>query len=199
MGYQQGHKPSHTGKTITEEPIKDIQAIRRIKDNLLSESARAYALFVVGINTAFRCGDLVGIKVGQVRGKLAGDEIVVKEEKTGKVRRVTLNEQTAFAIGRLLCETPDAQDDDQLFTGQRGRLTVSYVNRLVKRWVKGVGLSGQYGSHTLRKTWGYHQRVTFKASIESLMVAYNHSSQRQTLTYLCIQPDEMRAIYANCL
>lgn len=199
MGFKPGHIPNHKGEHVAEEPVRDIKAIQRIKDDLFSESVRDYALFVVGINTAFRCGGLVSIKVGQVRGKLTGDEIVVKEGKTGKARRVTLNDQAAYAIGRLLREKPDALDDAPLFTGQRGPLTVSYVNRLVKRWCKEVGLSGQYGSHTLRKTWGHHQRATFQTPIEHLMLAYNHASPRQTLTYLCIQSEEMKEVYSNSL
>jgi hypothetical protein len=50
---------------------------------------------------------------------------------------------------------------------------------------------------TLRKTFGYHQRVTFNVGVPELMVAFNHSSQRETLEYLCIQPEEVRSIYMN--
>lgn len=199
MGFQKGHTPNHKGDTVTEEPIRSVDAIKQIKGNLFTENLRDYALFVVGINTAFRCGDLVSITVGDVRGKKAGEDIVIREEKTSKLRRVTLNEQSADAIARLLKAFPEANDHDFLFRGQRGQLTVSYVNRLVKRWCKEAGLTGQYGSHTLRKTWGYHQRVTFNTPIEHLMLAYNHASPRQTLTYLCIQSDEMKEVYANSL
>ena len=86
---------------------------------------------------------------------------------------------------------------DFLFTGQRGQLTVSYLNRLVKGWCRAVNLRGNYGSHTLRKTWGYHQRVTFGVDIPRLMVCFNHSTQRQTLDYLCVQPQEIAEIYRN--
>jgi len=197
--FKRGHVPSHKGETVAEEPIKDIEYVKAIKQHLRSTNIRDYALFVVGINTAFRCGDLVKITLGMVRGKAEGDEIVLKEEKTGKVRRVTLNRESIGAITLLLECNQDQPDSAALFTGQRGKLTVSYVNRLVKKWCDAVGLKGQFGSHTLRKTWGFHQRVTFKSDIEHLMLAYNHSSVRQTLTYLCIQPDEMRKIYSNSL
>jgi len=30
-------------------------------------------------------------------------------------------------------------------------------------------------------------------------VVFNHSSQAQTLQYLCVQPDEVRNIYQNAL
>ncbi len=71
------------------------------------------------------------------------------------------------------------------------------VNRLVKSWCRAINLKGNYGSHTLRKTWGYHQRVTFGVGLPELMVCFNHSTQRQTLEYLCVQPEEIRSVYAN--
>ena len=148
MGFKTGHTPNHKGQTVTEEPIRSLDAIKQIKGNLYTENIRDYALFVLGINTAFRCGDLVSITVGDVRGKKSGDDILIREEKTGKLRRVTLNDQSADAITRLLKADPEVSDHDFLFRGQRGQLTVSYVNRLVKRWCKDVGLEGQYGSHT---------------------------------------------------
>ena len=58
-------------------------------------------------------------------------------------------------------------------------------------------LTGNYGSHSLRKTWGYHQRKRFCVDIPTLMVMYNHSSQKQTLDYLRIQPQEIKDVYLS--
>ncbi|MCK5232559.1 MAG: integrase, partial [Desulfobulbaceae bacterium] len=74
-------------------------------------------------------------------------------------------------------------------------LTVPSVSRLVKSWCRAINLKGNYGSHTLRKTFGFHQRVQLNTSIPELMVMFNHSSQKQTLNYLCIQPEEIRNAY----
>ena len=63
----------------------------------------------------------------------------------------------------------------------------------------GFNLRGRYGAHTLRKTWGYHQRVTFGVDIPTLMTCFNHSSQRQTLDYLCVQAEEIKTVYENCI
>ena len=54
-----------------------------------------------------------------------------------------------------------------------------------------------YGAHTLREAFSYHHRVTFGAGLPELMVCFNHSSQRHTLDYLCVQPEEIRNIYMN--
>jgi integrase len=184
-----------SGSQIKVDPIrkrKDIESIRK----LISDNPRDLTLFTIGINTNLRASDLLRIRVGQVRDVKAGDEIELKERKTGKSRRITLNKSCVQAIQRLLASRPYA-DEDLLFTGQRGPLTVPSVHRLVKGWCKMINLKGNYGSHSLRKTWGYHQRVTFGVDIPRLMVCFNHSTQRQTLDYLCIQPEEIKGVYEN--
>lgn len=191
-----GNHPKR-GSTIVMEPIKDLRAIAKIKAKL-AERPRDLALFVVGINTALRASDLLALTVGQVRAILADGEDggVVRETKTGKRRRILFNGAARQVLVRLL-DTRDGEADERLFLGQRGPMSESYLCRLVKSWCADVGLRGQFGSHSLRKTWGYHQRATFGVDIPTLMNALGHSTQRQTLTYLCIQPDEIRSVYAN--
>ena len=196
---KKGENNNHpqAGDEIKVEPIrlqKDIKAIKK----LLADNPRDLALFTVGVNTNLRASDLLKITAGQVRNLKEMDEIELREQKTGKRRRISLNKACIDAIQALLKSRP-YQDEEPIFTGQRGPLTVPSVNRLVKSWCKAINLHGNYGSHTLRKTWGYHQRVTFGRGTAELMVCFNHSSERQTLQYLCIQPEEIKSIYANQL
>ena len=183
------------GSTIKVEPIRKKRDIQSIK-KMLSDSPRNQALFTIGINTNLRASDLLGIKAGQVRDLKPGDSIQIKEKKTGKFRVVTLNKACIQAIQKLLASSL-YNDNDPLFVGQRGALTVPSVHRLVKSWCRAINLRGNYGSHSMRKTWGYHQRVTFGTDIPRLMVCFNHSTQRQTLEYLCIQADEIKDVYGN--
>ena len=184
------------GSKIKVEPIKDLKDIQTIK-KLLTDNPRDFALFTIGINTNLRASDLLRIKVGMVRGLQPNDEIEVREKKTKKNKRVTLNKACIDAIRNLLASKP-FKDSDYLFQSQRAEvLIVPSVVRLVKQWCKAINLKGNYGSHTLRKTWGYHQRVTFGTDLPRLMVCFNHSTQRQTLEYLCIQADEIREVYEN--
>lgn len=183
------------GSTIKVDPIKSTKDIKAIK-KMLNDRPRDLCLFVVGINTNLRASDLLQITAGQVRHLRPGDELVIREKKTGKTRRINLNKACIQAIGGLL-RTREYQDGDPLFSGQRGPLTVPSINRLVKQWCKAINLRGNFGSHTLRKTFGYHQRVTFGVSLPVLMETFNHSTQRQTLDYLCVQAEEIRSIYEN--
>jgi integrase len=183
------------GSSIRVEPIRDQKDIQNIK-RLIRDTPRDFCLFTLGINTNLRASDLLRIRVDQVKDLREGDELVLKEKKTGKSRRITLNKAAIEATRGLLREA-DHKDSDPLFQGQRGPLTVPSVNRMVKQWCATVNLKGNFGSHTLRKTWGYHQRVTFGRGLPELMVCFNHSSQRQTLDYLGIQPEEIKSIYLN--
>ncbi len=69
------------------------------------------------------------------------------------------------------------------------------VHKMVKKCCREVGLKGNYGSHTMRKTWGYHQRIQKNQPIPLLMSAFGHATQAQTLEYLSIQEAEIQDLY----
>lgn len=181
---------------IKVEPITDIKKIKTIK-KILSDRPRDLCLFTIGINTNLRASDLRQIKVSEVKGLKPDEDFEIKEMKTKKNKRVTLNKTCVEAIQKLL----DSKEfkSDYLFESQRGVLTVSSINRLVKEWTSEIGLKGNFGSHTLRKTWGYMMRTKFCVDIPTLMECFNHSSQKQTLDYLCVQPEEIKDVFKHCL
>ena len=188
------HPPK--GSTIKVDPIRDPKDIKLIK-KLLGDRPRDLALFTMGINTNLRASDLLQVTVGQVRHLKKGDHFVVREQKTGKLRDVTINKNVQEAVQSLLKEMADVGDGEILFQSRKGRqaLTVSYLNSLVKGWCREVNLKGNFGSHSLRKTFGYIHRTVFNTDIPTLMHMFNHSSQKQTLAYLGIQPSEITEAY----
>ena len=136
--------------------------------------------------------------VRSVDGVVVGDSFSIgKEQKTGKPRLITLNKTVHDAVQALLSTIPEAQDGKPLFQSRKGgkALCVPYLNSLVKSWCAEINLKGNYGSHTLRKTFGYMHRTVHGTDIPTLMQMFNHSSQRQTLDYLGIQPSEIRDAY----
>jgi integrase len=119
------------------------------------------------------------------------------EQKTGNERRITLNDSVVNVIQNLLAAA-DLDDADPLFKSRKGgKLTVSHVNRMVKSCCSAINLPGNYGSQSLRKTFGFHMRKTFKVDFPTLMTVFNHATQRQTLAYLGVQPPEIKAAYRN--
>jgi len=177
------------------QPIHKLKDVRAIK-KLIADSPRDSAIFAIGINTNLRASDILRLTIGQMKDIRPGHEIEIIEKKTKKKRRITLNHEATTAIQRLLAVLDGKyKDSDSLFQGQRGPLTVKTVTQLVKKWCNDINLDGNHGSHTMRKTWGVHQRTRVGTSIPELMVMFNHTSQKQTLDYLCIQPEEIREAY----
>ena len=191
--------PNHPqpGSSIWVSPIRDTLMIQELKE-LLAPYPLYSCLFIVGINTAFRAGDLLKFKVSDVKDLAPMDDFVISEEKTSKRRRISLNQACIESIQRLIQEN-SLSDSDYLFKGQRGVLTVPSLSQYMKKWCRQVGLKGNYGSHTLRKTWAYHQYVTFGSSLAMICECLNHSSERQTLAYLGIQPEDVKKLYQNNL
>ena len=187
-----GRNDNHPRKDsiIKVGPFKSLDDIKKIKRHL-KDNPRNLALFVIGINTNLRASDLIRITVGEVKNLKPMDEYIIREQKTGKVRVINMNESCIKVIQDYL-DAYELEDDDTLFL-----LTVPSVHRLVKTWAKECGIEGHYGSHSLRKTFGFHKRVTFGFDIPTLMTVFNHSNQKQTLDYLCIQAEEVREIYAK--
>lgn len=185
------------GDAIKVEPIRRLEDIRRIRDEVLADCPRNRAIFIVGINTNLRASDILKLKVGQVRGAQVGDDIMLKEKKTRKNRAITINRKVHEAVADLLETMPNAKDSDPLFQSRKSGkpLTVPYLNNMVKRWAGAIGLRGNFGSHTLRKTFGYVHRTVHNTPIPILMVMFNHASQQETLNYLCIQSAEVRDAY----
>ncbi|MHC1698824.1 MAG: tyrosine-type recombinase/integrase [Geobacteraceae bacterium] len=184
------------GDEIKVEPIRKEKDIKNIK-KLLSDNPRDLAIFTLGINTNLRASDLLKITVGQVKYLHAGDHFTIKEKKTGKEKSITINKTVYDAIHALLNTLPISDDGEFLFQSRKGKgsLCVPYLNSLVKSWCKEINLKGNYGSHTLRKTFGYIHRTVFNTDIPTLMTIFNHSSQKQTLAYLGIQPSEIKDAY----
>lgn len=200
------NNPNHPkkGSSIKVEPIRSKKAIERIKADLLHRGKyRDHCFFVLGINTAYRANELLSITTRQAETILnagPGCRFEIKQSKNKKYRPVTIN-RTAYAALELYFKHDDEmrntrnKPDAPLFYSERGDvLKVPSVVRMVKSWCAGAGCKGNYGSHTLRKTWGYHQ---YKAGtpLPILMEAYGHATQQQTLAYLCIQSVEIEAVY----
>lgn len=192
--------PNHPkkGSSIKVEPIRSRKAIARIKKSLLP-TPRNHCLFVLGINTAYRMNELLSLTVGQVEYLMPGDLLDLKQSKTSEYRATMLNKTAYCALAGWLSEHPDNRPDAPLFISKKTRraLTVNACWDLVKRWCAEMELRGNFGSHTLRKTWGYHQRVTYEQPLALLTKAYGHSSERETLRYLGILPSEIAELYSN--
>ncbi|MED1023344.1 site-specific integrase [Bacillus mycoides] len=167
------------------QPIRDPEQIQQIKEHLKEKSERNYILFVMGINTGLRISDILKLKVGDLKGS----HISMREMKTGKQKRIQI---TAALKRELRWFNENREDDEYLLKSRQGK------NRPIGRSMAYKILSGaaaefgidEIGTHTLRKTYGYHMYMQTK-NIALLMEIFNHSSEKVTLRYIGVNQDAM--------
>ena len=185
------------GSRITVDPIRRLKDIRSISQ-LLSDKPRDYLLFVMGINNGLRIGDLLKLKVSQVQNVKVGDIIKIKESKTKKDNVLVINKTLHKALKNYF-ENTNLNSDDYLFKSRKGNgpLAVSSVNKMMKKWTGAINLKGNYGTHSLRKTWGYIQRTDHGVGFEIIAKRFNHSSPAITMRYLGIEDKEVHNTLMN--
>jgi len=167
------------------QPIRDREVIQKIKDILKINGYRDYLLFIAGINTGLRISDLLNLKVSDVKGK---DHISIREKKTGKPKRFIIN--TAFKQS-LEGYIDFMADDEYLFKSRNGDnrpITRMQAYRIINDACKKAGVKDKIGTHTLRKTLGYHHYQQHK-DIAILQDIFNHSAPSVTLRYIGINDD----------
>ena len=186
------------------EPIRNQQKIYAIKQYILGDKynkayrVRDYLLFVFGINSALRISDLLSLRVKDVlnsQGEIK-DHFKIRTSKTRKELKILINDSVKKALEKYFAEVKFPAPGDYLFKTQTGQqLDRIRAWTLIKKWVKAVGLDpANYGTHTLRKTWGYHSRKNFGVPIELISEKLGHSSSAVTKRYIGISQEEINNI-----
>ncbi|MBA7617434.1 Tyrosine recombinase XerC [subsurface metagenome] len=182
------------------EPIRSENQIKMIKGNLYRQkNPRDFLLFVFGINSGLRISDLLSLKLGDVKDSQGGlkDDLDIREQKTGKTRKVFFNKQIKEALKYYL-EKNDIYDLDRyLFTKEKSKrnkpITRVRAYQLINEWCREVGIRYKVGGHTLRKSFGYHLRKQ-GISIEQISSLLNHQNIKVTFRYIGIDQDEDREV-----
>ncbi|KAA3642045.1 MAG: site-specific integrase [Chloroflexi bacterium] len=182
------------------EPIRDKKKIAQIKNLLRGQNRyRDLLLFVLGINTALRISDLLQLKINHFLDE-KGDikrRFWLKEQKRGKRHEIVINQSIRGTLVEYLEEYAYVATEREHFL-----FFNPHSNRSIKRgqaWkfiskiCREVGLSGNYGTHSLRKTWGYHARMS-GVDLALIMHKLNHESIAYTKRYLGITDDELEAV-----
>ena len=193
---QQKNHPKK-GDRIKVDPIRSVSDVKAIS-KYLADKPRDRLLFVMGVNNGLRCGDLLKLKVKQIKDLKPDDHIEIKEGKTGKENILVIN-KTVYKVIRNYLEKLKPHDENYLFKSRKGDrpISIQAVNNYIKNWTKAINLKGNYGAHTLRKTWGYIQRVKYGVGFEIICKRFNHSSPAITMRYLGIQDKEVKSILTN--
>ena len=196
------------------EPIKDMNDIIRISQYLIaSERYRDNMLFIVGINFGLRVSDLRMLRFSNLINDnfTFKDTFPVLEKKTKNTRKrmknryITINTAVVEAVTLYLENTPGVTLSDFMFRSESNNskttnapLDRKSIDRILKQIAVDLGLSNRMATHSLRKTFGYHQMVMANNDPRQLLLLqkiFGHSSAAQTLSYIGITGDEIEEAY----
>ncbi|WP_017187839.1 site-specific integrase [Alkalibacillus haloalkaliphilus] len=165
------------------QPIRDPEMIEKMKSILLKQSYRDWFMFVMGINTGLRISDLLSLKVEDVKNKT---HITIQEQKTGKMKRFRINNDLNDHISEYIA---NMSDQDYLFKSKRSNQPIKRVQayKILNEAAQKAGVS-EIGTHTLRKTFGYHFYKRTK-DVALLQDIFNHSAPSITLRYIGINQE----------
>lgn len=196
------------------EPIKEMGDIFKISQYLIANKRwRDNMLFIVGINFGLRCSDLRVLRFSNIINDnlTFKDSFAVFEQKTRNTRKrkknryITINNAVIDAVTLYLENTPNVTLSDFMFRSESNRggnlnkpLTIKSVDRLLKGMASDLDIAVKMSTHTLRKTFCYHQMVMSHNDPRKLLLLQKmlgHSSPAQTLDYIGITAEEIDDAY----
>lgn len=171
-------------------PIKSLTKIEKIQTILKKTNMRNYILFNLGIYSGLRISDVLKFKVKDLKNEeyfyLTKEN---REIKTGKSKKLKIPPEFNIELQQYL---KHKQDNDYIFKSQKGNNPIDRFQayRILNDVANKVGIKSEIGTHTLRKTFGYHFYQQTK-DVAMLQVIFNHRSQLDTLRYIDIVQEEI--------
>lgn len=198
----------------TEKEIKSMIDVfdKRIKEasneNKRQIACRNKMMFLIGINLGIRASDLCGLKYSF----FMNDDGTYKEsyslqpkktKKHKKFVKLYFNSVVKKAIADYIKEYPIKNVDEYLFKSRKGDSFIGEPTLwdIMNKAAIEAGIKQNIGSHSLRKTFGYHvwhNAEDKEKALVMLMAIFNHSSVATTKKYIGILDEEIEDVF-NCL
>lgn len=146
----------------------------------------------IGLNLALRISDLLAIKFSDIQG----DRLSIIEQKTGKPANIRLNDKTKALIEAIHERHPEHVYLFQSYRCSQAKDWHAPAKPLTRRAVArafayvGEDIKLALGTHSMRKTRGYHLYQASK-DIGRVMRMLRHQSEAVTLRYIGITQQQI--------
>lgn len=181
------------------KPIKSDSSIKDMQDYLKLNNERDYLLFVIGITTGYRVGDLIELKVRDIKRFLDAGYFSIVENKKVKMslhhnadKKIKPREVIIVPhLRKILREyIINMRDYEYIFQSRKGtnqHIQVSTVSRIFKDAGEYFGLK-DISCHSLRKTYAY-KIYEETGDIFVVKEMLGHSSVEITKRYIGLDKD----------
>ncbi|MFK7692872.1 tyrosine-type recombinase/integrase [Paenibacillus sp. HJGM_3] len=184
------------------QPIRDKSIVEQILLYLKLTNERDYIFFGMGVHSGLRVSDLLKLRVRDVRDQLhvvyVPEKIKSRLKKRRKQKMFIIHPDIAEDLRRFI----EGMDDDEYLFASRQRKTITgavgepisrvTAYRMLNKVARRFGVQ-QIGTHSLRKTWGYHLYMDDPTNLALLMKMFGHEDMTTTLLYLGLTQDAMDA------
>ncbi|SHJ80165.1 tyrosine-type recombinase/integrase [Paramaledivibacter caminithermalis] len=188
------------------QPVKKSKDIKKIRQYLRGKNnKRDYAIWVCGTNFLLRATDLLKLRWNDVLEdeNTFKTHLIIGEQKIDKTARGKINDDVKEALKLYKNNISDFNIENYIFTSRKGdsHITVRSLHKIIKTTLKELGIKGNFGTHTLRKTGAYKIYADNikdnPAIISYIQKILNHSSKSVTLRYIGIEAEEIDDIFDN--
>jgi integrase len=176
----------------TVDPIRDPEKLKLICTYLKKNNIRDFIMVYTGFYSGLRISDILKLRICDVKNK---DIIRIREQKTKKEKKFEINPELKRELKKY-CEGKNL--NEYLIPSRQGKnnpLSRVRAYQIMKE-VGSLFDIPDLGTHTLRKTFGYHNYKQFKDAA-LLMTIFNHSSQAITLRYIGIEQEDINKNMKN--
>lgn len=173
------------------EPIRDRHIYYAVVRDLKEWNIKYYIMFLMGSQLALRVNEILKLRVGDVKNK---KELEFVQSKTGKTIAIAFNHDLLAAL-KEYCKDRDPNEALIPTAGNEykplsRKRAWEILNIIGKKY--GVHM----GTHTMRKTCAYHYYQKTK-DIATLKIWLNHTSERDTLTYIGVTQETVKKAMIN--
>ena len=162
-------------------------------------------LFLIGLNVGLRASDIRKLKWNFFLNDDGSFKDFYslqpkKQRKYGKFVKLYFNQTVKKAITDYLNKYPIDNMNDYLFKSRKGDDAISEnaLWRIIKTAAAEAGINKNIGSHSLRKSFGYHvwhNAEDKNKALVTLQMIFNHSSSVVTAKYIGITNNEMSDMF----
>ncbi|PKE07322.1 site-specific integrase [Macrococcoides caseolyticum] len=173
------------------EPIRNPDMIKAIERHLKEKNERNYILFLIGIYCGLRISDILQLRVSSVQG----NTIRLREQKTGKQRKIVIHKNLKGPLNDFIKGKPPEEFIIKSRQGFNKPISRDMAYKILRDLTDYFELES-IGTHSMRKTFGYHYYKGTK-DVATLQKIFNHSSEAITLKYIGITQDSIDEAMTN--